>query len=96
MLVLAIPHIFSGWREPEMNKGLIMNVNINLKSIREYMMSVVLVAPPASTETKKELTENFIKDIAHLSSAVPVIMSEPSCLFNSKSKKQGSYHRVRS
>jgi hypothetical protein len=96
MLVLTVPHVFSGWWEPEMNNGLVMNVNINLKSIREYMMSVVLVAPPPRTESKKELTENFIKEEACLSSTVAVIMSEPSSLFNSEPKKQGSYHRVRS
>jgi hypothetical protein len=50
MLILTIPGIFFSRREPKMNDRLVMNININFKTIRKYMMSVVLVAPPFSTE----------------------------------------------
>jgi hypothetical protein len=60
MLILAIPNIFTSTWEPEVNDRLVMNVDIDLKTIREYMMSVVLVTPPLSTESKKELAKDFI------------------------------------
>lgn len=80
MLELTIPNIFSSTREPEVNDRLVMNVDINFKTIREYMMSIVFVAPPLSAETKNELAKNFVQDITCLTSAVPIIMSEPSSL----------------
>lgn len=46
VLILAIPSIGVRLREPEMDDGLVVNININIKTIREDMMGVVLVAPP--------------------------------------------------
>ena len=66
-----------------MNEGLIVDVNINLESIREHMMGVVLVAPPATTESKEELSKDFVQDIASLTSAVAIVMRNPASLFES-------------
>ena len=58
-----------------MNYRFIMDINIDFKSIREYMMSVVLMAPPASAKTKKHLSNDSIKNIAHFASPVTIIMT---------------------
>ena len=46
MLELSIPDILAIFREPQVNDGLVVDVDIHLKSIREAVMSVVLVTPP--------------------------------------------------
>lgn len=83
MLILTIPDILTSRWEPKMNNGLVMNVDIDLKSIREYMMCVVLVTPPTGAESKEELSEDFIKDVAGFASAVTIVMSEPTGLLDS-------------
>jgi hypothetical protein len=52
MLVFAEPHVFAFLGEPEMNEGLIVNVNIDFITIREAVVGVVLVAPPFAGEAK--------------------------------------------
>jgi hypothetical protein len=47
MLEPAEPDIISILREPKMNKWLVVDVNIDLKSVWEAMMGVVFVAPPS-------------------------------------------------
>lgn len=83
MLILAIPNIFTGLREPKMNEGLIVDVSINLKSIREHMMGVVLIAPPASTESKDEQSKELVQDLTSLTSAVAIVMCNPASLLDS-------------
>ena len=51
MLILTVPSICFSLGEPEMNNGLVMDININIKSIREYMVSIVFVAPPSRAES---------------------------------------------
>jgi hypothetical protein len=46
MLIFSVPGILALLWEPKMNDGLIVNVHICLKTIREAMMCVVLVTPP--------------------------------------------------
>ncbi len=46
MLVLTIPDITVSLGKPKMNKRLVMNIHIDLKSVWEDVMSVVLMAPP--------------------------------------------------
>ena len=47
MLILTVPSVCVSLREPEMNYRLVMYINIDIKSIREYVMGVVFVAPPS-------------------------------------------------
>ena len=46
VLELSIPDILAIFREPQVNDGLVVDVDIHLKSIGEDVMSVVLVTPP--------------------------------------------------
>lgn len=79
-----------------MNEGLIVDVNIYLKSIWEDMMVVVLVAPPATAESNKELSKDLVQDIASLTSAVAIVMRDPASLLKSHTQKYRGYDRVRS
>lgn len=83
VLILTIPDVLTCRWEPEMNYGLVMNVDIDLKSIREYMMSVVFVTPPTGAKSKEELTEDLIKDVACFASTMAIVMSEPAGLLDS-------------
>jgi hypothetical protein len=87
MLILAVPDILALRWEPEMDDRLIMDININFKSIREYMMGVVLVAPPRRTESEKELSEKFVQVEAHFASSMSVIVTKPSSLLDCESQK---------
>jgi hypothetical protein len=51
MLILAVPHILSFLGEPEVEDWLVMNINIHFIAIREAVVGVVLVAPPAGSES---------------------------------------------
>ena len=86
VLILTIPDILTCRREPKMNNWLVMNISIDFKSIREYMMSIVLVTPPMRAKSKEKLTEDFVKNIASFASTVSVVMSKPACLLNCQPK----------
>lgn len=51
MLIFAVPGILALVWEPKMNDGLIVNIHICFKAIREAMMCIVLVTPPFCAET---------------------------------------------
>ncbi len=85
MLILAIPSVSLFFGEPEMNDRLIVNINIYIKTIGEYMMCVVLMAPPLRAKAQDDLSKNDVEEDAGFPSTVTIIMTEPSCLFYSKS-----------
>ena len=58
MLILSEPRVLVFFWEPDVNKRLIVNVDINIETVREDVMSVVLMTPPLRTDSQKELAEN--------------------------------------
>ncbi len=58
MLILAEPRVLVFFWEPDVNKWFIVNVDINIETVREDVMSVVLMTPPLRTDSQKELAEN--------------------------------------
>jgi hypothetical protein len=60
------------------------------------MMVVLLVAPPATTESKEDLSKDYVQDIASLTSAVAIVICDPASLFDSQTQEYRGYERVRS
>jgi len=75
MLILTVPSVSLSLGEPKMDNGLVVNIHIYIKSIREDMMSIVLVAPPLRAEAEDDVSENLVQDIASLASAVTIVVA---------------------
>jgi hypothetical protein len=84
MLILSEPRVLVFFWEPDVNKRLIVNVDINIETVRKDVMSVVLMTPPLRTDSQKELAENNFQVTTNIASPVTIVMTKPSCLLNYK------------
>jgi hypothetical protein len=75
MLILTVPSVCLCLGEPKMDDGLVVNIRVHVKSIREDMMSIVLVTPPLRAKTKDDNTENLVQHNAHFTSSVTIVVT---------------------
>lgn len=61
VLIFTIPSISIVLGEPKMNDRLVMDVNINIKTVGEHMMIIVLMAPPSGAEAQYELAKYYVE-----------------------------------
>ena len=88
MLILAVPDILSIFREPKMDYGLIVDVDINIVPVGEAMVSVVLVAPPPGGKSEESRSHNEVQHSAHGSSAVAEVVTKPSSLLETDADQE--------
>ena len=75
MLILAIPIVTLLFGEPDVKERLVVNVNVNIKTIGEHMVSIVLMAPPLRTNPQDDLSEKDVENTTNLSSAMTVVVA---------------------
>ena len=85
MLESAIPDILIFFGEPQIEEGLIVNINIDFMPVRETVVSVVLVTPPSAAEAIKSRSQSSVQPHAGLSSSMSVVMGKPSGLLKPNS-----------
>ena len=88
MLILAVPDILSIFREPKMDDGLIVDVDINIVPVGEAMVSVVLVAPPPGGKSEESRSHNEVQHSANGSSAVAEVVTKPSSLLETDADQE--------